>query len=176
MNSDIGGTKQKHSKKICIGKIHADWCGHCVRLKPEWEKMKKLIKTDMGRNLKNTSIEFIDIGDTDENRHSGKTVDIMLEEFNKEHMSNSEQKLELDGGYPTVFKIHNGELEYYKGDRNAEEMYKWFTKQNGGSTKQNKNSRKKQPFRKTQRNKPTVSIFDCAKSRGKTQKKRGWFL
>ena len=29
------------SKKRVIGKIYAEWCGHCVALKPEWEAMKQ---------------------------------------------------------------------------------------------------------------------------------------
>ena len=47
-------SKNKPSKKkIIIGKIYADWCGHCNMLKPEWEKMKNMIKHNTGRSLTN---------------------------------------------------------------------------------------------------------------------------
>jgi len=112
---------------MLVGKIYADWCGHCVSLKPEWAKLKNMIKHNMGRSLKNVHIEFVEIGDTEENKSIGKTVDNMIHDFNNKHMSNSPTKLALDGGYPTVFKHCNGKLEYYKGERNAAALYKWYT-------------------------------------------------
>ena len=36
-------------KKILIGKVYANWCGHCQHLKPEWLKMKKELKSKMGK-------------------------------------------------------------------------------------------------------------------------------
>lgn len=115
----------KPKQKLMVGKIFADWCGHCVALKKEWEKMKRYIKLNMGRKFKNVEIEFIEIGDTEANKKAGKTVDGMIGEFNNKHMSASSDKLALDGGYPTVFKYCNGKLEYYKGERTADALYKW---------------------------------------------------
>lgn len=115
----------KPKQKLMVGKIFADWCGHCVALKKEWEKMKRYIKLNMGRKFKNVEIEFIEIGDTEANKKAGKTVDGMIGEFNNTHMSASSDKLALDGGYPTVFKYCNGKLEYYKGERSADALYKW---------------------------------------------------
>lgn len=119
--------KNSPKKKMLVGKIYADWCGHCVSLKPEWAKLKNMIKHNMGRSLKNVHIEFVEIGDTEENKSIGKTVDNMIHDFNNKHMSNSPTKLALDGGYPTVFKHCHGKLEYYKGERNAAALYKWYT-------------------------------------------------
>ena len=64
-----GGRKTKRNrkipaKKIIIGKIYADWCGHCKTLKPELIQMKDMIKTNMGRSLKNVQIDFVEMGDT----------------------------------------------------------------------------------------------------------------
>ena len=115
----------KPKQTLVVGKIFADWCGHCVALKKEWEKMKRYIKLNMGRKFKNVQIEFVEIGDTEANKKAGKTVDGMIEEFNNKHMSASSEKLALDGGYPTVFKYCNCKLEYYKGERTADALYKW---------------------------------------------------
>ncbi len=112
-------------KRMLIGKIYADWCGYCISLNKEWSEMQNMIKHNMGRSLKHLDIEFVEIGDTKENKAAGKTVDGLLKEFNKKHMSKSVEKLALDGGYPTIFKYCHGKLEYYKGERTAKEIYDW---------------------------------------------------
>lgn len=122
---ETGGKKRAPKTQLIIGKIYADWCGHCVALNPHWANMKNKIRSNM--DLKNTIVEFVEIGDTEKNKQNGKTVDIMVDQFNRKHMYKSNQKLALDGGYPTLFKLHNGRLEYYKGDRNADSMYNWYT-------------------------------------------------
>lgn len=117
--------KKAPAKNICIGKIYADWCGHCKTLRPEWEKMKRFIKLNMGRNLKNVKIEFAEIGETNKTKAAGKNLQDLLDEFNQTHLSHSEEKVALHGGFPTLFKICDGRLEYYEGERRAETMYKW---------------------------------------------------
>jgi thiol-disulfide isomerase/thioredoxin len=122
---ETGGKPRAPKTQLIIGKIYADWCGHCVALNPHWTNMKNKIRSNM--DFKNTIVEFVEIGDTEKNKQSGKTVDNMINQFNRKHMYKSNQKLALDGGYPTLFKLHNGRLEYYKGDRNADSMYNWYT-------------------------------------------------
>ena len=46
------------SKTVYIGKIYADWCGHCRTLVSEWDSMKRMVKLNMGRTLKNMNIKF----------------------------------------------------------------------------------------------------------------------
>ena len=120
----FGGKPRK--PVLVMGKIFADWCGHCVALKPEWAKLKRDVKAAMGRYFKNVRVEFHEIGDTPHNKARGLTVDGMLEKFNGRHMSNSPEKLALDGGYPTLFKVHKGKIEYYKGSRDAKSMFQWY--------------------------------------------------
>ena len=161
---------------LVIGKIFADWCGHCVALKPEWAKMKRDVKAAMGRHFKNLHVEFHEIGDTPHNKAKGLTVDGMIEKFNGKHMSNSPEKLALDGGYPTVFKVHKGKLEYYKGARDAKSLFQWYThglsgrqmhggeaRVRGGAPSKNRSFRKK-TNRKT--------LYDYVFGRSKTQRRR----
>jgi thiol-disulfide isomerase/thioredoxin len=89
---------RKHKK--FIGKIYANWCGHCTKLKPEWEKMKQ--------HLKNHPIEIVEIEASEIAR---------LEAFKKKHGI-------MEQGYPTIFKI-SGKVEYYKGPRDVKSMTQW---------------------------------------------------
>jgi thiol-disulfide isomerase/thioredoxin len=90
--------------KTIIGKIYANWCGHCQALKPEWNKMKSLIKKD-------ANIEIVEI---EENEH---------EKLNK--LKQRFPHLQING-YPTIFKIlPNKQIEYYSGNRLSFDMTKW---------------------------------------------------
>lgn len=91
--------------KIIIGKIYADWCGHCQSLAPEWDIMKsKMIKSK-------SNIKIIEIEVSNANK---------LERFKQKYPN-----LEING-YPTIFKIYpNGQIDYYNGNRIAFDMKKW---------------------------------------------------
>lgn len=123
------GGRHKQSKKniLHVGKIYADWCGHCQSLQPEWARMKNDIKMAMGRSLKNLHVEFVEIGDTPKNKTKGLTVEGMITKYNGRHLPKSLEKLKSDG-YPTLFKVLNGKLEYYTGNRDAKSMYIWYMK------------------------------------------------
>ena len=126
-----GGRKTKRNrkipqKKIIVGKIYADWCGHCKTLKPEWKQMKNIIKTNMGRSLKNVHIDIVELGDHDDNRMKNISLDQLVEEFNQKHFPNGDNRVSSDG-FPTIFKICRKKIEYYSGPRTANEMYKWAT-------------------------------------------------
>ena len=126
-----GGRKTKRNrkipaKKIIIGKIYADWCGNCKTLKPEWIQMKDMIKTNMGRSLKNVQIDFVEMGDTEENQMKNISVDQLVEEFNQKHFPNGDKRVNTDG-FPTIFKICRKKIEYYSGPRNSKEMYELAT-------------------------------------------------
>jgi len=109
--------------KIIIGKIYADWCGHCQTLEPEWNKIKKMMK-------KNKNIEMIEIEEKNQTK-----LDILKNQF---------PELQVNG-YPTIFKIRpNRHIEYYTGNRNAIDMKKWII---------DKNRSTKKRFRKRKHNK-----------------------
>jgi hypothetical protein len=117
--------------KIIIGKIYADWCGHCQSLKPEWKKMKKMIKSK-------SNIQIIEIGEHQTNKI--------------ENLKNKFPHIQVNG-YPTIFKIQpNKEIEYYTGNRLAFDMKKWAAEKKSTSTKKfrqslNKNTNTKKNTR-----------------------------
>ena len=116
-----GGFRKNHSTRkhmkpsMTVGLIYANWCGHCQALKPEWKKMK--------RGLHGTNCHYLEIDDSDDHK------DRKIAHVNTRLTSG---KLTING-YPTVFKIKDGVLEYYQGERSSPAMAQWFK---GGSAKQ----------------------------------------
>jgi thiol-disulfide isomerase/thioredoxin len=102
-----------NNNNIVIGKISASWCGHCVALQPIWDKVLK--------NPGNSFVNFLNI----EKEKDAEAVEIIR--INSELLPNSEEKLESNG-YPTIFKIDNGILEYYKEDRDEPTINNWIQK------------------------------------------------
>lgn len=127
-HQELGGTKKHYNhnktqknkpKVLLIGKIYADWCGHCRMLKKEWYKMKYNIKH------KKHGYEII-YAEIEQSVEQSK-----VDNVNELYLNGSNKKLALQGGYPTIFKIINGNIEYYSGDRKAEAMQKWFLHHGG---------------------------------------------
>ena len=99
---DLDRTPKKH----VIGKVYAEWCGHCKSLEPEWKKLEKYFKHKK-------QFEVVNIKDPN-----------MREKI--EHINNKHKvKLEANG-YPTIFSIKNGKLKYYNGNRNSADMIQWY--------------------------------------------------
>jgi thiol-disulfide isomerase/thioredoxin len=105
-------TKKKQGKPIIVGLIHANWCGHCQTLMPVWEEMVKTIKG-------NKSFHIVKIESSDLNK------DARMAHINSK-LSKDSRKLEANG-FPTIFKVKNGKLEYYDKERQADAMRKWFS-------------------------------------------------
>lgn len=116
--SSLGG---RHKNTLIIGKIYADWCGHCIALVPEWKKMKQMVYE---KRFENTNVIFKEIGDTKENKKRGIKMDSLIAKLNKDNRAGQEP-VKIDGGFPTIFKIYNGKLEYYKGSRDAKSIFEW---------------------------------------------------
>jgi len=115
---NLGG---RNKNTLIIGEIYADWCGHCIALVPEWKKMKQMVYQ---KRFENTNVIFKEIGDTKENKKRGFKVDSLIAKFNKDNRAGQEP-VKIDGGFPTIFKIYNGKLEYYKGARDAKSIFEW---------------------------------------------------
>jgi len=78
--------------------------------------------------LKNVRIEFVEIEQQQE--------EAKLNKLNgREEMQKIDKKVGVQGGYPTLFKVCDGMIEYYNGPRQAEAMYKWYMQGCGESDK-----------------------------------------
>jgi len=102
-----------HLKVITVGLIHANWCGHCQALKPHWDKMKNEMKI----SNKNKKFDFVEIEDSDHMKEQ------KINNINKKLKGN---KINIKG-YPTIFKIKGGNLEYYEGERESNSLKNWFS-------------------------------------------------
>lgn len=88
---------------VIVGLIYAEWCGHCNALKPDWKKLE-------GEMKNNPDISVIKIDEADPTKND------KMREINQELVAE---------GYPTIFKVNNGKVEYFQGDRTFDELNKW---------------------------------------------------
>jgi thiol-disulfide isomerase/thioredoxin len=97
------------TKKAVIVLIHADWCGHCQRLEPEWNTMKSSLDNNVKQHIIFEEIESADL-------------DTKLPIVSKTYMHG--KPLEYRG-FPTIGSIRNGKFEMYGGGRSAPELLQW---------------------------------------------------
>jgi len=133
--------KHKSGKRVVCGLVFANWCGHCIALKPQWKKMVKNIHKGVKHNRYHEPV-FIPF-------EHGKIE--KLQEFNSKNAKYLDGKAVTYDGFPTLFKINNGAIEYYKGTREPAPMEQWFMRDNLRKNKEN-HTRKYKPNRKTAKN------------------------
>ncbi len=147
----------KPKMHLVVGKIYSNGCIHCVMMSKEWDEMKRQIQNDMNlvdNNEKNDNL-------TQYHKYVSKNGDKVVEviELESDNMYNElpymqkkySSQLDLQGGFPTIFKISNKKLSYYGGKRTAKHMKTWYLsklKTRGGYYTRRKN--------KTQKNKTRV--------------------
>lgn len=112
--------------KTIVGKLYMVGCGHCDALVEPWNEMKKKVEK--------TVMVAGDIEADETNK---------LAELNDKHGAN----VEVQGGYPTIYKIKNGgKVEYYNGERTAKELIEWANQKNtlkrGGNKKRKSNKKR----------------------------------
>ena len=83
--------------------FHADWCGHCKKLMPQWDQLSSKW------NDTQDEVQFIKVecGNPKENEEHKK----IMEKYNIQ-------------GYPTIYMFENGKGEEYKGSRDASALEK----------------------------------------------------
>ena len=80
-------------------------------MQDDWDNMKR----DLGENKH--SIEFVEI--------EQKNEAVGMNDINNKYLKKSPVKLSLQGGYPTIFKIKNGGISYFNGNRVLDDMKQW---------------------------------------------------
>lgn len=103
----------KKEKDIHVVLVHANWCGHCKVLMPEWKKMEKQVKRDHQLDAK---CEIVKIEMSKQESELPKY---------KKMIGNKEIEVP---GYPTIFLIKKGMLHDYSGGRTSPELVEWVRK------------------------------------------------
>lgn len=105
-----GGKRGGNLGGKVVGKIYSNGCGHCVAMENPWDDLKNSLKE---------KIVFKDI-------EASSNMDAELKTLNETYLNGSEQKVSLQQGYPTIYKIDNGKVSYYDGIRETEPMKSWI--------------------------------------------------
>ena len=109
-----------HTKPIrpilVIGKIYASWCGHCITLEPKWE----VVEESLNKHFPITSELLIHNVEESDMNDEKKGLGIL-----QMYVTNADEKVDLQGGFPTIYKIVNGKVTYYDGPREVVPMTKW---------------------------------------------------
>lgn len=87
-----------NGKKLVL--IYADWCGHCKKLKPTWDKVSNEVNKD---------------------------DDLKMVKINCGEGTPEQKKIMSDydvDGYPTILIVENGKATPYEGDRSEEALLK----------------------------------------------------
>ena len=108
--------KSTSDTKLVVGKIYANWCGHCKTLEPKWEILDEKITKRFSKKNK-PLIYTVEEANMDD-------PSLGLESL-RVYLADPTEKVEVKDGYPTIFKIVNGVLSYYDGPREVDPMFKW---------------------------------------------------
>jgi hypothetical protein len=107
-------TQKAGNQKTIIGRIYSKTCIHCIAMEKAWKKLDKMIQQH-GGNIEMKNVEASEMGQ-------------QLSELNQRFLGGSDKQVEVQGGFPTLFKIKDKEVEYYGGERTAEAMFDWASR------------------------------------------------
>ena len=100
--------------KVVVGKMVMDGCPHCTNLEEPWTKLKTM--------LGGKAVFEEEIKSDGQNK---------LDDLNNKHGTDIKMAL----GFPSIFKITGGKVEYYEGERTVQKMADWIlAKKEGNQT------------------------------------------
>lgn len=113
-------------KSIVCGIVHANWCGHCKQLmdKPSeaqnsiWQDTETLLREEANTCEKSRDINIINM-ESDADRE-------LIEKFDRIYGDNKLFDRFVPSSFPTIVRIHGGNLEMYQGERTPRAMVDWF--------------------------------------------------
>jgi thiol-disulfide isomerase/thioredoxin len=121
-NSDVPTNNEKKivmptkTPELVVCKIYAEWCGHCKTLKPKW----KIIQKKLAMRYPDVQKVFVYKVEESNMDNSENGLDQLTP-----YLAHGSEKVELNGGYPTIFKIKNGKVSYFEGPREIEHIMDW---------------------------------------------------
>ena len=98
--------KMENSKTFVL--FYADWCGHCKKVMPVWDKVSETVNGSEENEGKLKMVK-VECGSPDKN------------ESHKNHMKKYDIK-----GYPTIKMISDDKAEEYKGGRTESDFLKFL--------------------------------------------------
>lgn len=113
--------KRKPQITVVYGKLHSITCGHCITLEPIWKKVDDHFKHHNSK-FPHSRVMYKEVAI--ENSHLG----VGITEANNTYLSNSPTKIESPMGFPTIFRIYDGKLEYFNGNREYNTLVRWFSR------------------------------------------------
>jgi len=113
--------KLKPQITVVYGKLYSNTCGHCIALEPIWKQVDDHFKHH-NRKFPHSRVIYKEVAI--ENSHLG----VGIAEANNTYLSNSPTKIESPMGFPTIFRIYDGKLEYFNGNRDYNTLVRWFSR------------------------------------------------
>ena len=130
-------------------------------MKTPWDKLILILNKEMPMAC---IVKDIPLGDEEDEQKRNTILETLTAELK------SNQKIDVQNGYPTIFKLDNfNNVVYHEGDRTLEDMYQFFTgrplkhpgqnlslikEENGVKEKQVRKKRKSNNHKKSWRSHP----------------------
>lgn len=103
-------SRRQKPEKTVVGKIYANWCGHCQNLIPTWNELKQKLG---GGNYQFVEVEQQEIDTTNKLAQLRKRI------------KGGDKNIKYEG-FPSLFKIKGGKVSYYSGDRSLESLMQFY--------------------------------------------------